>query len=200
MMTPERKLVYQIFCLLETHLCDETRTSFHIDYVLTIKDGLCVDLTRETLERSMKESPATSADGILSTLNQVFDKKVGSAGIDAIADGKLNVDDLPTIQEADESHERTAPEKDKIIHRKLNDNISDDPWKLGMELFSKKDVVRVRDAAASRRQKKSQIRECIMNAINEDYKRKTSVSVGTEMQGRPCWQTRIRAGSCNLQF
>ena len=148
----------------------------------------------------MKESPATSADGILSTLNQVFDKKDGSAGIDAIADGELNADDLPTIEEADESREKSAPAKDKVMHRKLHDHISDDPWKIGMELFSKKDVIGLREAAAIRRQKKSQIRECIMNAINSDYQRKTSVSVGTEMQGRPCWQKQIRAVPCNLQF
>ena len=102
MMTPERKLVYQIYCLLDTHLCDATRTSCHIDHVLSIKDRLSVNLTREMLERSMKESPSTSADGILSTLNQVFDKKVGSARIDAIRDGELNPDDLPTEDDVEE--------------------------------------------------------------------------------------------------
>ena len=133
-------------------------------------------------------------------LNQVFDKKVGSAGIDAIADGKLNPDDLPTIEEADESRKKSTPEKDKVIHRKLNDHILDDPWKKGSELFAKNDVIRLRDAAALRRQKKSQIPECNINAIDADYHRKTSVCVGTEMQGCPCWQKQIRVVPCNLQI
>ena len=90
MMTPERKLVFQIFCLLKTHLFDVARNSFHLDYVLSIKDRLSVDLTRETLERSMNNSLVTSADGILSTLNQVFGKKKDLAGIDTIGDGELN--------------------------------------------------------------------------------------------------------------
>ena len=207
MMTPERKLVYQIFCLLNTHICDPTRMFFHIDYVLSIKDRLSINLTRDTFERSMKQSPATSADGILSTLNQVFDKKGGSAGIDALGDGELNPDEVPTVEERNDPSEdaanlenNTTPERDRVIHRKLNDHMLDDPWKKGRDLFSKKDVVRIRDAATSRRKTKSQIRECIINAINADYQAKISVSVGVEMQGRPCWQKQIRAGPCNLQF
>ena len=205
MMTPERRLVFQIFCLLNTHLVDAARNSFHLDYVLSIKDRLSVDLTRETLERSMKDAPATSADGILSTLNQVFGKKTGLAGIDAIGDGELNPDDLPTIEEEDESGEidlenNTTRERDTLTKRKLNDHIFYDPWEKGRVLFSKKDVVRLRDSAASRRKKKSQIRDCIINAINADCENKTSISVGVEMPGRPCWQRHIRAGPCNLQF
>ncbi len=102
MMTPERKLVYQFFCLLNTHICDPTRMFFHIDYVLSIKDRLSINLTRETFKRSMKEPPATSANGILSTLNQIFDKKVGSTRIDALGDNELNLDKVPTVEEANE--------------------------------------------------------------------------------------------------
>ena len=76
----------------------------------------------------------------------------------------------------------------------------DDPWEKGRELFSKKDVVRLRAAAAARRERKAHIRECIINAIDADYKNKTSVSVGIEMEGRPKWQRHIRSASSNLQF
>ena len=204
-MTPERKLVFQIFCLLETHLVDAARTSFHLEYVLSVKDRLSVDLTRETLERSMKESPSTSADGILSTLNQVFNKTTSLAGIDAIADGELNPDDLPTtIAEASELQEQEAEAenngRDTVTNRKLHDNIFDDPWEKGHAKFAKKDVIRLRDSSAKRRKKKTQIRECIINAISADSENKSAVSVGTEMGGRPCWQRHIRARDCNLQF
>ena len=76
----KKNCVSEIFSL-DTHLCNVTRPSFHIDYILSIKDRSIVDYTRETLERSIKELPSTSADGILSSLNQVFGKKVGLAGI-----------------------------------------------------------------------------------------------------------------------
>ena len=107
-MTPERKLVSQILFLLETHLVDAARTVFHLEYVLSIKDRISVDLIQEILERSMTDSPSNSVNGILSTLNQVFNKKMNQAGIDAIANGELNPDGLPTIAEADESRKDDA--------------------------------------------------------------------------------------------
>ena len=52
MMTPERRLLFQAFCLLKTHIVDPTRKIFNMDYVLSIKNKLSVDLARETLERA----------------------------------------------------------------------------------------------------------------------------------------------------
>ena len=77
-------------------------------------------MTRETLERSTIDSLATSADGILSTLNQVFSKKKNLAGIDAIGDGELNPDDLPTIAEADESREEVEAGKQHDVQERCN--------------------------------------------------------------------------------
>ena len=92
----------------------------------------------------MKDSPSTSADRILSTLNQVFNKKTNEAGIDAIADGELNSDDLPTIAEAEESRQdnadldnSTSPERDTIANRMLHDDIFKDPWEKGRAMFFK---------------------------------------------------------------
>ena len=155
----------------------------------------------------MNDSLATSADGILSTLNQVFGEKKNLAGIDAIGDGELNPDDLPTVAEADESREEaeelqnnTTRERDAITKRKLYDNIFDNPWEKGQVLFQKKDVMNLRCSAAERRKKKSQIRACILNAISTDNANKTVVSVGIEMAGRPCWQRHIRKREGNLPF
>ena len=155
----------------------------------------------------MKCAPPTSADGILSTLNQVFCKKSQLAGIYAIGDGELNPDDLTTIEEEDKSRgeeeeleNNTSRERDTLTKRKMSYHIFDDPWQKGRDMFAKKDVVRLRDSAVTRRKKKSQIRECIINAINMDCANNTSVSVGVEMTGQPCWQKHIRAQPCNLQF
>ena len=121
--------------------------------------------------------------------------------------GELNPDDLPTIEEEDESRgeeeeleNNTSSERDTLTKRKMNVHIFDDTWQKGRSMFAKKDVVRLRDSAATRRKKKSQIRECIINAINMDCANNTSASVGVEMTGQPCWQRHIRARPCNLQF
>ena len=155
----------------------------------------------------MKYSPSTNTDGILSTLNQVFNKKTSLVSIDAIVDGELNPDSLPTIAEADKSRKENADlenntlrERDTVTKRKLHDNVLDDPWEKGHAVFAKKDVVRLCDSAAKRRKKKTQIRECIINFISADRENKTAVSFAVEMPGRPCWQRHIRARHCNLQF
>ncbi len=118
------------FCQLKTHLADKGQNLFGIDYILTVKDKLSVKLTQETLERSMKESLSTSANGILSTLNQVFSMKTILTGIDAIGDGKLNQDDLPPFEEGDKSREdddeskmNTSRQRDILSKGKMNDHI-----------------------------------------------------------------------------
>ena len=105
-MTPERKLVFQIFCLLKTNLVDVTRNSFHLEYVISIKDRLSVDLTQETLKRSMGE--------ILSPSVPTACKKASLARVYAVGDGKLNPDNLHTIAEADESR------KEEVDREQLN--------------------------------------------------------------------------------
>ena len=94
MMTPERRLLFQAFCLLKTHIVDPTRKTFNMDCVLSTKNKLIVDLARRVLKRSMKLAPATSANGILCKLNQVFGGKSNTAGIDAVADRELEPDEL----------------------------------------------------------------------------------------------------------
>ena len=75
-MTPEKKLVYQIFHLLGTHEVNPERTNFTKTYISSIKDKILVELQCDVLERSMKESPTTSADNILTTLSLVYQESI----------------------------------------------------------------------------------------------------------------------------
>ena len=68
-MTPEKKLVYQVFCVLETHR-NKGREQPSIEYVLSAKKDLSIDLTRKVLENSMKSAPATDVDDILAIMDK----------------------------------------------------------------------------------------------------------------------------------
>ena len=67
-MTPEKKLVYQVFNLLETHK-DKGRGQPTVEYVLSVEKKLTGDLRREVLERAMKGAPETDVDDILASLS-----------------------------------------------------------------------------------------------------------------------------------
>ena len=87
-MTPEKKYIYQLFILLNTHqLCDQ-RSTFPINYVLSVADKIDVELKRASVERSMKENQKTSVDGILAYINE-FATEVGVDGIDPTEEGTL---------------------------------------------------------------------------------------------------------------
>ena len=64
-MLPEKQLLYEVFKLLRTHIADKTRIKFTKTWVSSVSNDLTTKLRREVLERSMHESPATSADEIL---------------------------------------------------------------------------------------------------------------------------------------
>ena len=81
-MTPEKKLVYQVFVLLQTHVVQQERNSFALDYVLSIREKLDIDLMRPGLEKDMTDAHQTSADDILASLDEVYNKPIYSAGID----------------------------------------------------------------------------------------------------------------------
>ena len=55
-MTPEKKYIYQIFILLDTHRIRDGRHTFPVDYILSVADKIDVELKREALERCMKEN------------------------------------------------------------------------------------------------------------------------------------------------
>ena len=57
-MTPEKKLLYQVFCVLETH-CEKGRCQPSTEYVLSAKKDLSIDLKRQVLENAMKAPPPT---------------------------------------------------------------------------------------------------------------------------------------------
>ena len=72
-MTPEQKFVYEIFVLLKIHVRDPARLSFSKTYVCSIEGDIKTELRRDKLETSMSNGPATCADDILATINEVYE-------------------------------------------------------------------------------------------------------------------------------
>lgn len=66
-MTPEKKLVYEMFRLLGTDVVNANWVKFNKTYASSMEDQICVKLKRDVLERAMHDGPETSADDILKT-------------------------------------------------------------------------------------------------------------------------------------
>ena len=129
-MTPEMKLIYQVFGLLNTHQYSNERRGgpdcskhgFAVDFVLSIKDDIDIDLRREVLERDMSESlNVTTASEIVGILDEVYDESMDSAGINPTAtdddnEGELNSEEAAEVTDAernqrDQDARRPAPKK-----------------------------------------------------------------------------------------
>ena len=48
----------------------------------------------------------------------------------------------------------------------MHKDITNDPWRLGRESFDKKDVLMIRSEGVRQRERKSQVRRCILNGIH----------------------------------
>jgi len=155
-MTPERQLVYEVFCLMNTHIINPRRKSFEKNDVGKVSDKLTVDLRRDVLERSMKEAPVTSADSILATLSIVYQESIDKQSDSAVAvSEELDVADMSEVGPAEAgraatvpAHRSTKSRSENVKKKTMSDLIGKDLWKLGKEEFAKKDVVRLRSEEA----------------------------------------------------
>ena len=71
----------------------------------------------------------------------------------------------------------TSNKKEKRKHI----NISDDPWRSGLELIAKKDVIYNRGEVVRRMTKKIRIRKCILQGIGDMLAKEAVVDVGSEI-------------------
>ena len=115
-MTPKKKLVYQVFSLLKTHVSDPSCKTLDVCYVMSIEKQLTVELKMDVLERSMKGSPATSADKLLSSLSTTYqesiDKNGGVDDVEKLDNG--NLDGLDVDQSSNSVDKDAAQSSGKI--------------------------------------------------------------------------------------
>ena len=81
-MSPEKMILYEVLTLLKTHVCDPTRLSITKTWVGSVKDDVTTDLKRNKLERQINDGPATSADSILASLEQVYEESINKEAVD----------------------------------------------------------------------------------------------------------------------
>ena len=72
-MLPERLPIYEVFCLLQTHRKLAWRIKVTKTYVTSIRKSITIELRRKVLESTIKDSPAITADDILTSLSLVLE-------------------------------------------------------------------------------------------------------------------------------
>ena len=222
-MAPERKLIYEVFGLLQTHMSSVRRTKFKKTYVTSIRKQISVDICRTVLESSMHESPATTADDILTSLNLVLNN-AKTTGVDPTEeldvadinevnamkefDNFVEEEELPTVLAPEDStadgenEDNCLPDSvEAFTKKKIHEYMLKDPWQIGHEKLKTMDVLFTWAERARRLEKKSRIRKCILNGIKDLVDQVTKIEVGQELDGiNHCHQyTRGRRKKLNLK-
>ena len=209
-MTPEKKLLYEVFDLLETHIYYSSRIDFDIRYVKSIEKKITVLLKREVLDRSMKESPTTSANNILASISMLYedtiDKEVGVTVEEELDDGErddINGSKDIDIQtgQVDVPNSRTGQKKkgERIKKVEMHKHIGEDLWALGKEEFAKVDAISERVDAVYKRIKKVSLRGCIIQTIHDD-KANSSVTIPNDIEYMSSLQRYVRGRANNLDL
>ena len=105
------------------------------------------------------------------------------------------------VEEAEEENPRSRTTQSttpaKVSKKKLSPLIGKDLYNIGREKFAKTDIVTIRAEADQRREKKVQVRACILQSIVESicgaiFRRPDHVS------NIPSWQQIVRSTANNL--
>ena len=78
--------------------------------MVSIKDKVTVNLCRKVLERSIHDSPSTSCNDILGSLDLVYVESINRAGLDPVVETRLNKEDFEEIDipQADQTTKSSA--------------------------------------------------------------------------------------------
>ena len=75
-MTPEKRVIYEIMTLMKSETEDSNR-QLHKSYVVERVDSkITTELKRTKLEGQINDCPATSADDMLKTLDQIYEESI----------------------------------------------------------------------------------------------------------------------------
>ena len=188
-------MLYQVICLLCTHVANCNRNRFEVGYASSVKDKIDVELRRESLERVMREAQTTSADNILASLNTLYKESVVNIGIDPIAEGEEGEMDPSDVEDVERDTSGKKDNQSSLFHTKtkvsmktMHVNISDDIFALGRAKLAGKDVITIRGDADRVRNRKADVRKAIMNTMALSESNCAPISVGVELDVIPRWQ------------
>ena len=86
-MTPKKQLIFEVFELLNTHQNDSWRSKFDIKYVTSFQESISINIRREVLEDGIQKGKSSTANDILTSVNEAFGCSNDAAGINPKEDG-----------------------------------------------------------------------------------------------------------------
>ena len=184
--------------LLETHI-QKGHPSFSAGYVLSIKNKLTVDLERKKLEGEINDSPDTSADGILMSLDELYAESINKE-VAVTTEEELECDGEEAANNASIQSEASA-KKARSRKKKAEPyaQMGEDITAIGFELLSERNILEVRAELDRRSKLKNTLRQCIVNYLgNEQERRNVSLVPNTQYVGS--WQRFVRTNKNNLHL
>ena len=98
----QKKTTLSSLCSLNTYLPNADHTTFTKTYLTSIKISIGINHHRGVLDSSIEDTPTTTANNILASLNSIFSNSQEGAGINPANDDELDIDDLDELGAVDE--------------------------------------------------------------------------------------------------
>ena len=153
----------------------------------------------------MTNGPPTNAEEMLVTINEVYQQTIDEATPDTMKE-ELSPEELAEATPKDGSDDeiniaatsggRSGKVKKKVMH----ELIGTDLWALGKDQWGKRDVVGVRREGCHRRAKKSRVRACILNSIEETKSVLETAVTGKDIDSPLSSQRWVRSHTTNLNM
>lgn len=111
-MTPEKKIIYEAFTVLGTAKVTCDRVTFGSDFIASIKSKITVQLRSSVLERSINDTPSTSCDKILASIEEYYDESITRDGLDPVIKGELDQVQLDEM-DTEKGNEKQKPQSEQ---------------------------------------------------------------------------------------
>ena len=105
-----------------------------------------------------------------------------------------------TAAVGDEEDDWLPDSVEKLTKKKMHECMLKDPWAIGRDKLEKMDVLFTREERARRLEKKSRIRECILNGIKDLVENQFSTVVPPELEVTNHCQLYTRGRQNNLHL
>jgi hypothetical protein len=197
-MTPEKRAIYEILNLLETHV-NKSQPPFSVGYISSIKNSSTVDLKRKKIEGQIYGGPATSANGVLILMDELYTEAVDKE-IAVTTKEELECDGNEAVQEVSMELQSNA-KKSKSSKKTMEPyaKMGEDSSSLELEILCVKNIVEVRAELARRTKERNVLRQCIVNYLGKEQDN-SSVSLVTSSEHMGSWQRFVRRNKNNLHL
>jgi len=182
--TPERKLIYEVFCIL--FKVKHKRRNCTTTTLLDLSQDVKTCLKNEKLEKRMKDVSECSATRLFNGINHIWAEQI-NLGTEHVTDNDVGeINDIAASEEAMSSI--TVPE-DCVDTGDPVDDLRDDakmpkfatlnPWVHGTKLMTEENYIMVHAAQEERKNRKRAVGRFIVSRVR-DMKLQSQTKVGSE--------------------